>query len=62
MKNPVSAKDYAKQRAKQGCSPPDDIWFPSGHYCEGIQCVTGELAGGARRRGGGGLGPAEAMC
>jgi len=43
MKDPVSAKEYAKKRTKQGCEPPTDMWFPSGQYCEAVQCVNGEV-------------------
>lgn len=42
VKDPVPADKYADQRRAQGCDPPNDLWSPSGHYCQGIQCVNGE--------------------
>lgn len=42
QKNPVDAWTYKKARAKQGCDPPTDMWFPSGEFCKSVQCVNGE--------------------
>lgn len=40
--NPVSAKEYARQRQRKGCAPPGDMWFPSGKFCQAVPCVNGE--------------------
>ncbi|KAL4424145.1 hypothetical protein ABPG75_001446 [Micractinium tetrahymenae] len=47
IKAPVPAVKYAAQRQAQGCDPPTDMWFPSGSYCQGIQCVNGNFSDSA---------------
>ena len=49
IKNPVSAKEYARQRKAQGCKAPTDMWFPSGKFCKSVSCVNGKRSaeGGA---------------
>lgn len=42
IKDPVSAKDYARQRKNKGCDKPTDMWFPSGKFCKSVSCVNGE--------------------
>ncbi|PRW61614.1 chitin [Chlorella sorokiniana] len=41
IKDPVSAKEYAKQRKAKGCRAPTDMWFPSGKFCKSVSCVNG---------------------
>lgn len=43
IKDPVSAKDYARQRKAKGCGKPTDMWFPSGKFCKSISCINGEF-------------------
>ena len=48
IKDPVSAKDYARQRKAKGCGKPTDMWFPSGKFCKSISCINGEFEQGDR--------------
>lgn len=48
IKDPVSAKDYARQRKNKGCGKPTDMWFPSGKFCKSVSCVNGEPGGVAQ--------------